>query len=142
MHWFNFESIQNTNMLQLGGNELISCVRDLTQDDQLRVGSKKENMLRKLLFLSAFSCVTIFGAKPLLKAGERKERPLVDPNVEVTLWESCSEYPDGTPCEKRCIDITCDHRMARCYKVNHEMQKSLKNYFSRVNVREQVTTHV
>ena len=61
--------------------------------------------------------VSIVALKDGLKAGEAKERPLVDPNVQVTLWESCQGYPDGTPCEKRCIDITCDHRMARCYKV-------------------------
>ena len=31
---------------------------------------------------------------------------------------SCKDYPDGTPCTKRCIDITCDSKMARCWKVS------------------------
>ena len=43
-------------------------------------------------------------------------REKVDPSVSLTIWESCEGYPNGTVCTKRCIDISCDPKMARCYK--------------------------
>ena len=46
-----------------------------------------------------------------------KQRPQVDPSVILTIQESCKGYPDGTVCTKRCLDISCDPKMARCYKV-------------------------
>ena len=45
------------------------------------------------------------------------QRPQVDPGVVLTIQESCAGYPDGTVCTKRCVDISCDPKMARCYKV-------------------------
>ena len=50
---------------------------------------------------------------------DTKQRPQVDPNVILTIQESCKGYPDGTVCTKRCLDISCDPKMARCYKVKH-----------------------
>ena len=48
---------------------------------------------------------------------DTKQRPQVDPSVILTIQESCKGYPDGTVCTKRCLDISCDPKMARCYKV-------------------------
>ena len=45
---------------------------------------------------------------------------------------SCKDYPDGTPCTKRCIDITCDSKMARCWKVFLDAGTSLEGVSSRI----------
>merc|ERR1739848_967172 len=43
-------------------------------------------------------------------------RPLVDPEEELTILETCTGVPDGTRCTKRCIHWSCDPKFARCYK--------------------------
>merc|ERR1711997_476049 len=43
-------------------------------------------------------------------------RPLVDPEEELTILETCEGVADGTRCTKRCIHWTCDPKYARCYK--------------------------
>ena len=45
------------------------------------------------------------------------QRSPVDPGLVLALGEQCAGHPDGTVCTKRCVDITCDPRMARCYQV-------------------------
>ena len=45
------------------------------------------------------------------------QRSPVDPGLVLALGEQCAGHPDGTACTKRCVDITCDPRMARCYQV-------------------------
>merc|ERR1712037_14777 len=45
-------------------------------------------------------------------------RPLVDPEQELTILESCGGVADGTRCTKRCIHWTCDPKFARCYQGN------------------------
>ena len=45
------------------------------------------------------------------------QRSPVAPGLVLALGEQCAGHPDGTVCTKRCGDITCDPRMARCYQV-------------------------
>ena len=45
------------------------------------------------------------------------QRSPVAPGLVLALGEQCAGHPDGTACTKRCGDITCDPRMARCYQV-------------------------
>ena len=45
-------------------------------------------------------------------------RPLVNPEQELTILETCTGVADGTRCTKRCIHWTCDPKFARCYKGN------------------------
>merc|ERR1712045_197820 len=50
------------------------------------------------------------------RQSETVSRPLVDPDQELTILESCSGVADGTRCTKRCVDWSCDPAMARCYQ--------------------------
>ena len=57
--------------------------------------------------------VTVMTARLTVAA----QRSPVDPGLVLALGEQCAGHPDGTACTKRCVDITCDPRMARCYQV-------------------------
>ena len=45
------------------------------------------------------------------------QRSPVAPGLVLALGEQCAGHPDGTACTKRCVDMTCDPRMARCFQV-------------------------
>ena len=68
-----------------------------------------------LTMTMALTLMTVMTAR--LTVMVAAQRSPVDPGLVLALGEQCAGHPDGTVCTKRCVDITCDPRMARCYQV-------------------------
>merc|ERR1711971_102618 len=70
-----------------------------------------------MIVLSGFILIiSIVSCQVTTSERDQQNLRLVNNRTILSTHESCKDYPDGTPCTKRCIDITCDSKMARCWK--------------------------
>merc|ERR1711879_120883 len=70
-----------------------------------------------MIILTGFLLMlSIFASQVTTTKASKNHLRLVDKGTILSIRESCKDYPDGTPCTKRCIDITCDSKMSRCWK--------------------------